>query len=78
MSEKPGKMQNFQAKFTKVAGKIAANKLLLTLRDSFIIVAATSMIAGFAIMLQNVFIDPTNGLIFGKQGIGLGRLISGS
>ena len=36
------------------------------------------MIAGFAIMLQNVFIDPTNGLIFGKQGIGLGRLISGS
>lgn len=78
MNDKPGRMQRFQAKFTQVAGKIAANKLLLTLRDSFIIVAATSMIAGFAIMIQNVFIDPTNGLIFGKQGIGLGRLISGS
>jgi len=70
--------QKFQQNFTRIAGKIAANKLLLTLRDSFIIVAATSMIAGFAIMIQNVFIDPTNGLIFGKQGLGLGRMISGS
>lgn len=75
---KGSRTQNFQANFTRVAGKIAANKLLLTLRDSFIIVAATSMIAGFAIMIQNVFVDPTNGLIFGKQGLGLGRLISGS
>ena len=75
---KSGGMQKFQANFTRIAGKIAANKLLLTLRDSFIIVAATSMIAGFAIMIQNVFIDPTNGLIFGKQGLGLGRLIAGS
>lgn len=65
-------------KFTAFAGKLAANKLLLTLRDSFIIVAATSMIAGFAIMIQNVFIDPTNGLIFGKEGLRLGLLISGS
>lgn len=70
--------QNFQMKFTSFAGKIAANKLLLTLRDSFIIVAATTMIAGFAIMIQNVFLDPMNGLIFGKQGIGLGAIISGS
>lgn len=71
-------LQKFQANFTKVAGKIAANKFLLTLRDSFIIVASTSMIAGFAIMLQNVFIDPVNGLIFGKQGLQLGRMIAGS
>lgn len=75
---KPSKLQSFQMNFTKYAGKIAANKLLLTLRDSFIIVAATSMIAGFAIMIQNVFVDPTNGLIFGKQGFKLGLLISGS
>lgn len=74
----PTKLQKFEMNFTKYAGKIAANKLLLTLRDSFIIVAATSMIAGFAIMLQNVFIDPMNGLIFGKQGLQLGKVISGS
>lgn len=72
------KWQKFQMNFTKYAGKIAANKLLLTLRDSFIIVAATSMIAGFSIMIQNVFVDPTNGLIFGKEGLRLGLLISGS
>ncbi|KRL62018.1 PTS sugar transporter subunit IIC [Lactobacillus psittaci] len=70
--------QKFESNFTKYAGKLAANKFLLTLRDSFIIVAATSMIAGFAIMIQNVFVDPMNGLIFGKQGLQLGRLISGS
>jgi PTS system cellobiose-specific IIC component len=73
-----GKWHRFQQGFIKTAGKIAANKFLLTLRDSFILVAATTMIAGFAIMIQNVFIDPTNGLIFGKQGLQLGRIISGS
>jgi PTS system cellobiose-specific IIC component len=73
-----GKWHRFQQSFIKTAGKIAANKFLLTLRDSFILVAATTMIAGFAIMIQNVFIDPTNGLIFGKQGLQLGRIISGS
>lgn len=78
MAQKEGRWQRFQGNFTRYAGKIAANKLLLTLRDSFIIVAATSMIAGFAIMMQNVFIDPTNGLIFGQQGLRLGKLISGS
>ncbi|VDG19093.1 PTS sugar transporter subunit IIC [Lactiplantibacillus mudanjiangensis] len=78
MNTNGGRWQNFQANFTKYAGKIAANKLLLTLRDSFIIVAATSMIAGFAIMIQNVFVDPTNGLVFGKQGFGLGKMIAGS
>ncbi|WP_424321280.1 PTS sugar transporter subunit IIC [Lacticaseibacillus chiayiensis] len=78
MANKPTGWKKFQMAFTKTAGKIAANKFLLTLRDSFILVAATTMIAGFAIMFQNVFIDPTNGLIFGKQGLQLGRLISGS
>lgn len=75
---KPTGWKKFQMNFTKTAGKIAANKFLLTLRDSFILVAATTMIAGFAIMIQNVFIDPMNGLIFGKQGLRLGKLISGS
>ncbi|WKF85233.1 PTS sugar transporter subunit IIC [Lacticaseibacillus pantheris] len=77
MNDKSG-WQKFQTQFTRKAGKIAANKFLLTLRDSFILVASTTMIAGFAIMIQNVFIDPTNGLIFGKQGLRLGKLISGS
>ncbi|MFD1439870.1 PTS sugar transporter subunit IIC [Lacticaseibacillus hegangensis] len=68
----------FQAGFTKTAGKIAANKLLLTLRDSFILVASTTMIAGFATMISSVFVDPLNGLIFGKQGLQLGKVIAGS
>lgn len=29
-------------------------------------------------MIQNVIVDPMNGLIFGKQGLQLGHLISGS
>lgn len=75
MSE--GKFSNFQASFTRIVGKIAGNKLLLTLRDTFILVAAVTMIAGFAIMISSVFLDP-NGLIFGEQGLHIGKLISGS
>lgn len=70
--------QNFQNNFIKYAGKLAGNKFLLTIRDTFVLVAAPTMIAGFATMIQNVFLDPMNGLIFGKQGLQLGRLISGS
>lgn len=70
--------KKFQNEFIKIAGKISGNRLLLTLRDTFVLVAATTMIAGFAIMIQNVFIDPNNSLIFGKQGIGLGKIIAGS
>ena len=69
--------KKFQNGFVRVAGKISGNRLLLTLRDTFVLVAATTMIAGFAIMIQNVIIDPMNGLIFGKQGLGLGKLIAG-
>ncbi|WP_088810723.1 MULTISPECIES: PTS sugar transporter subunit IIC [Listeria] len=72
-----GKFSKFQTAFTRIVGKIAANKLLLTLRDTFILVAAVTMIAGFAIMISSVFLDP-NGLIFGQQGLHLGKLISGS
>lgn len=71
-----GAWNKFQAGFTKAAGKIAANKLLLTLRDSFILVASTTMIAGFATMISSVFVDPLNGLIFGKQGLQLGKMIA--
>lgn len=70
--------QNFQNGFMNFAGKLAGNRFLLTIRDTFVLVAAPTMIAGFATMLQNVFLDPMNGLIFGKQGLQLGRLISGS
>lgn len=75
---KSGWFTKFQAGFTKTAGKISANKLLLSLRDSFILVASTTMIAGFATMISSVFVDPIGGLIFGKQGLQLGRVISGS
>lgn len=75
MSE--GEFSKFQASFTRIVGKIAGNKLLLTLRDTFILVAAVTMIAGFAIMISSVFLDP-NGLIFGEQGLHIGKLISGS
>lgn len=76
-SESSG-MKKLENGFISVAGKISGNRLLLTLRDTFVIVSATTMIAGFGIMLQNVVIDPMNGLIFGNQGLQLGRLISGS
>lgn len=69
---------NFQQNFTKTAGKIAANKLLLTLRDSFVLVASTTMIAGFALLIQSVILDPVGGLVFGQQGLHIGQLISGS
>lgn len=74
---KPGGFSGFQASFTRTVGKIAGNKLLLTLRDTFILVAAVTMIAGFAVMISSVFLDP-NGLIFGEQGLHIGKLISGS
>ena len=74
----PSGLKKFENGFIRIAGKISGNRLLLTLRDTFVLVAATTMIAGFGIMIQNVIVDPMNGLIFGKQGLQLGRLISGS
>lgn len=76
-TKSPG-WQNFQKWFITAAGKLAGNKFLLTIRDTFVLVAAPTMIAGFATMLQSVFLDPMNGLIFWKKGLQLGRLISGS
>lgn len=77
-NSEPSGLKKIENDFISVAGKISGNRLLLTLRDTFVLVAATTMIAGFGIMIQNVFIDPINGLIFGKQGFQLGRVISGS
>lgn len=74
----PSGLKKFENGFIRIAGKISGNRLLLTLRDTFVLVAATTMIAGFGIMIQNVIVDPMNGLIFGKQGLQLGHLISGS
>lgn len=74
----PSGLKKFENGFIRIAGKISGNRLLLTLRDTFVLVAATTMIAGFGIMIQNVIVDPMNGLIFGKQGLQLGRLISRS
>ena len=74
-SSQPSGLKKFENGFIRIAGNISGNRLLLTLRDTFVLVAATTMIAGFGIMIQNVIVDPMNGLIFGKQGLQLGRLI---
>lgn len=70
-------ISNIKTNFPKVAGKIAGNKLLLTLRDSFVLASGVTMIAGFAVMLNSVFLDPA-GIIFGKSGLHIGKLIAGS
>lgn len=70
-------LEKIQMKFTKAVGKISGNKLLLSLRDTFILAAAPLMIAGFAIMINSVFLDP-NGIIFGENGLRLGNIIAGS
>lgn len=59
----PSGLKKFENGFIRIAGKISGNRLLLTLRDTFVLVAATTMIAGFGIMIQNVIVDPMNGLI---------------
>ncbi|MDR1771356.1 MAG: PTS transporter subunit EIIC [Hungatella sp.] len=73
-----GTNKGFSAKFTETIGKISGNSFLLTLRDSFVLVSVPTMIAGFAIMINSVFLDPAGGLIFSKSGLHLGQLISGS
>lgn len=70
-------LENLQMKLTKIIGKISGNKLLLSLRDTFILVSAPLMIAGFAIMINSVFLDP-NGIILGDNGLNLGKMIAGS
>ena len=52
-------LKKFENGFIRISG----NRLLLTLRDTFVLVAATTMIAGFGIMIQNVIVDRMNGLI---------------
>lgn len=70
--------KDFSTKFTEVVGKIAGNRFLLTLRDSFVLVSVTTMIAGFAIMINSVFLDPAGGLIFSESGLNLGKVFYGS
>jgi len=72
------RMSNFKENFSNMIASISGNKLLLTLRDSFVLVSVTTMIAGFAIMLNSVFLDPFGGLIFGENGLHLGRIMFGS
>ena len=64
-------------KFTALICKVSGNRFLNVLRDSFVLVASLTLIAGFAIMISSVFIDP-NGIIFGSSGLGLGEMIFGS
>ncbi|GHU43674.1 permease IIC component [Bacilli bacterium] len=70
--------KTFSTVFSDIVAKISGNRFLLTLRDSFVLVSVTTMIAGFAIMINSVFLDPANGLIFSKSGLHIGSLIAGS
>ncbi|MGG5372338.1 PTS sugar transporter subunit IIC [Enterococcus sp. AZ196] len=70
--------KGFATYFTDIVGKVAGNKFLLTLRDSFVLVSVTTMIAGFAIMVNSVFLDPAGGLLFSDSGLNLGKLFYGS
>ncbi len=51
--------------------------MLLSLRDTFIMTGVPLMIAGFAIMVSSVFLDPA-GIIFGHSGLNLGKIFYGS
>ena len=64
-------------KFTEIICRISGNKFLNVLRDSFVLVASLTLIAGFAIMISSVFLDPT-GILFGSNGLNLGKIICGS
>ncbi|MGL5700370.1 MAG: PTS transporter subunit EIIC [Kluyvera sp.] len=66
-----------QMALTKGISKIAGNRLLLTLRDTFIMSGVPLMIAGIAIMISSVFLDPA-GIIFGPSGLGFGELFYSS
>lgn len=70
------KLNNMSMKLNKVISKVSGNKLLLTMRDTFIMAAMPLMIAGFAIMINSVFLDP-NGIIFGENGLHIGLLMYG-
>lgn len=71
------KLTKYQMLLTKYMGKVAGNKLLLTLRDTFIMASTPLLIAGFATMLSSVFLSPT-GIIFGESGLNIGSLMYGS
>lgn len=70
--------KSFSTYFTDIVGRIAGNKFLMTLRDSFVLVSVTTMIAGFAIMVNSVFLDPVGGLLFSESGLNLGKVFYGS
>lgn len=70
-------LDNFSDKFTAIVSKVSANRLLLVLRDTFVLVASLTLIAGFTVMISSVFLDP-NGIIFGDSGLNLGKIIYGS
>lgn len=68
-------------KFMSVAGKIATNRYLVALRDAFLYASGVTIIAGFIIMINSVFLDPNAwSLIWGADtgGLGLGQLLYGS
>lgn len=65
--------------FMKYAGKIATNRFLLSLRDAFLYASGATIVAGFVIMINSVFLDPSEmSLIWSDSGLHLGSLIFGS
>lgn len=69
-------MDSVKERAITVVSKIAANKFLLTLRDTFVLVSALPLIAGLATMVSSVFLDP-QGIFFGTSGLHLGALLFG-
>ncbi len=61
------------------AQKVGMNRYLLSLRDSFLYSSALTIVAGFILMINSVFLDPTaSGIIWGEGGLNIGALIYGS
>lgn len=59
--------------------KVGTNRYLLSLRDSFLYASALTIVAGFILMINSVFLDPTaSGIIWGESGLNLGSLFYGS
>lgn len=59
--------------------KVGTNRYLLSLRDSFLYASALTIVAGFILMINSVFLDPTaGGIIWGEGGLNIGALIYGS
>lgn len=65
--------------FMKYAGRVASNRFLISLRDAFLYASGATIVAGFVIMINSVFLDTGDtSLIWSDAGLHLGSLFYGS